>query len=127
MKREGKSFWQEVVFLTLLDDIATLLDDISVMGKVAAKKTAGVLGDDLSLNAQQVTGVRANRELPVVWGVAKGSFVNKVILVPLALLISAFIPLGDYAIVDVGRRVSLFRRGGEGTAQSGSAETQRGS
>ncbi|WP_434669637.1 DUF808 domain-containing protein [Klebsiella sp. B345] len=78
--------------LTLLDDIATLLDDISVMGKLAAKKTAGVLGDDLSLNAQQVSGVRANRELPVVWGVAKGSFLNKVILVPLALLISAFIP-----------------------------------
>ncbi len=76
--------------LALLDDIATLLDDISVMGKVAAKKTAGVLGDDLSLNAQQVTGVKANRELPVVWGVAKGSLLNKVILVPLALLISAF-------------------------------------
>lgn len=69
--------------LTLLDDIATLLDDISVMGKLAAKKTAGVLGDDLSLNAQQVSGVRANRELPVVWGVAKGSLINKVILVPL--------------------------------------------
>ncbi|MEB7537295.1 DUF808 domain-containing protein [Pantoea anthophila] len=78
--------------LTLLDDIATLLDDISVMGKVAAKKTAGVLGDDLSLNAQQVTGVKANRELPVVWGVAKGSFLNKLILVPLALVISAFAP-----------------------------------
>ncbi|WP_313686187.1 MULTISPECIES: DUF808 domain-containing protein [unclassified Pantoea] len=78
--------------LTLLDDIATLLDDISVMGKVAAKKTAGVLGDDLSLNAQQVTGVKANRELPVVWSVAKGSFINKLILVPLALLISAFAP-----------------------------------
>lgn len=78
--------------LTLLDDIATLLDDISVMGKVAAKKTAGVLGDDLSLNAQQVTGVKANRELPVVWGVAKGSFLNKLILVPLALIISAFAP-----------------------------------
>lgn len=78
--------------LALLDDIATLLDDISVMGKVAAKKTAGVLGDDLSLNAQQVTGVKANRELPVVWGVAKGSLLNKVILVPLALLISAFVP-----------------------------------
>ena len=78
--------------LTLLDDIATLLDDISVMGKVAAKKTVGVLGDDLSLNAQQVTGVKANRELPVVWGVAKGSFLNKLILVPLALLISAFAP-----------------------------------
>lgn len=78
--------------LTLLDDITTLLDDISVMGKVAAKKTAGVLGDDLSLNAQQVTGVKANRELPVVWGVAKGSFINKLILVPLALIISAFAP-----------------------------------
>jgi uncharacterized protein len=78
--------------LTLLDDIATLLDDISVMGKVAAKKTAGVLGDDLSLNAQQVTGVKANRELPVVWSVAKGSFINKLILVPLALVISAFVP-----------------------------------
>jgi len=78
--------------LTLLDDIATLLDDISVMGKVAAKKTAGVLGDDLSLNAQQVTGVKANRELPVVWGVAKGSFLNKLFLVPLALIISAFAP-----------------------------------
>lgn len=78
--------------LALLDDIATLLDDISVMGKVAAKKTAGVLGDDLSLNAQQVTGVKANRELPVVWGVAKGSLLNKVILVPLALIISAYAP-----------------------------------
>lgn len=76
----------------LLDDISTLLDDVSVMGKVAAKKTAGVLGDDLSLNAQQVSGVKANRELPVVWGVAKGSLLNKVILVPLALLISAFAP-----------------------------------
>ena len=89
--------------LTLLDDIATLLDDISVMGKLAAK-TAGVLGDDLSLNAQQVSGVRANRELPVVWGVAKGSFINKVILVPLALLISAFIP-GHYAPADDWRGV----------------------
>lgn len=78
--------------LTLLDDIATLLDDISVMGKVAAKKTVGVLGDDLSLNAQQVTGLKANRELPVVWGVAKGSFLNKLILVPVALVISAFAP-----------------------------------
>jgi len=78
--------------LTLLDDIATLMDDISIMGKVAAKKTVGVLGDDLSLNAQQVSGVKANRELPVVWGVAKGSFLNKLILVPLALAISAWIP-----------------------------------
>lgn len=79
--------------LALIDDIATLLDDVSVMTKVAAKKTAGVLGDDLALNAQQVTGVKADRELPVVWAVAKGSFVNKAILVPAALLISAFVPI----------------------------------
>ncbi|MCQ4302902.1 DUF808 domain-containing protein [Stutzerimonas frequens] len=78
--------------LALIDDIATVLDDVSVMTKVAAKKTVGVLGDDLALNAQQVTGVKADRELPVVWAVAKGSFRNKAILVPAALLISAFIP-----------------------------------
>jgi len=78
--------------LALIDDIATVLDDVSVMTKVAAKKTAGVLGDDLALNAQQVTGVKADRELPVVWAVAKGSFRNKAILVPAALLISAFLP-----------------------------------
>ncbi|WP_445939968.1 DUF808 domain-containing protein [Pseudomonas sp.] len=78
--------------LTLLDDIAAVLDDVALMTKVAAKKTAGVLGDDLALNAQQVTGVRAERELPVVWAVAKGSFRNKLILVPAALLISAFAP-----------------------------------
>ncbi len=76
----------------LLDDITTLLDDVSAMTKVAAQKTAGVLGDDLALNAQQVSGVSADRELPVVWAVAKGSLVNKAILVPLALLISTFIP-----------------------------------
>ena len=76
----------------LLDDIATMLDDISLMTKVAAKKTAGVLGDDLALNAQQVSGVRAERELPIVWQVAKGSFRNKLILVPAALLISATVP-----------------------------------
>lgn len=78
--------------LTLIDDIATILDDVSVMTKVAAKKTAGVLGDDLALNAQQVSGVRAERELPIVWAVAKGSLLNKVILVPLALAISAIFP-----------------------------------
>jgi uncharacterized protein len=76
----------------LIDDIATILDDVSVLTKVAAKKTAGVLGDDLALNAQQVTGVKADRELPVVWAVAKGSLVNKAILVPAALAISAFAP-----------------------------------
>jgi uncharacterized protein len=78
--------------LALLDDIATILDDVAVLTKVATKKTAGVLGDDLALNAQQVAGVRADRELPVVWAVAKGSMVNKAILVPAALLISAFVP-----------------------------------
>lgn len=78
--------------LTLLDDIATVLDDVALMSKVAAKKTAGVLGDDLALNAQQVSGVAAEREIPVVWSVAKGSFRNKLILVPAALLISAFVP-----------------------------------
>ena len=78
--------------LTLLDDISTILDDVAAMSKVAAKKTAGVLGDDLALNAQQVTGVKADRELPVVWAVAKGSMVNKAILVPAALAISVFFP-----------------------------------
>jgi uncharacterized protein len=78
--------------LTLIDDIATLLDDVATMTKVAAGKTAGVLGDDLALNAQQVTGVRADRELPVVWAVALGSLRNKAILVPAALLISALLP-----------------------------------
>ncbi|WP_457970463.1 DUF808 domain-containing protein [Acinetobacter calcoaceticus] len=78
--------------LLLLDDIATILDDVALMSKMAAKKTAGVLGDDLALNAQQVTGVRSDRELPIVWKVAKGSFVNKLILVPLALLISVVAP-----------------------------------
>lgn len=78
--------------LALLDDIATLMDDIAVMSKVAAKKTAGVLGDDLALNADQVQGVKADRELPVVWAVAKGSLLNKVILVPAALIISHFVP-----------------------------------
>lgn len=94
--------------LTLLDDIATLLDDISVMGKIAAKKTAGVLGDDLSLNAQQVSGLRANRELPVVWQVAVGSFVNKLILVPLALVISAFAPWAITPLLMVGGAYLCF-------------------
>ncbi len=81
-----------ISLIALLDDIATILDDVAVMTKVAAKKTAGVLGDDLALNAEQVSGVRAERELPVVWAVAKGSAINKVILVPSALAISYFIP-----------------------------------
>lgn len=78
--------------LALIDDIATLLDDVAVMTKVAAKKTAGVLGDDLALNAEQVNGVRAERELPVVWAVGVGSLKNKAILVPAALAISALAP-----------------------------------
>lgn len=79
-------------FFALLDDIAALLDDISLMSKVAAKKTASVLSDDLAVNAEQVTGMKADRELPVVWAVFKGSLVNKAILVPCALLLSAFLP-----------------------------------
>lgn len=78
--------------LALLDDIATVLDDVGLMAKVAAKKTAGVLGDDLALNAEQVSGVRAQRELPVIWAVAKGSAINKLILVPIALVISVIAP-----------------------------------
>jgi predicted DNA repair protein MutK len=88
--------------LTLIDDIATILDDVSVMTKIAAKKTAGVLGDDLALNAQQVNGVNADRELPVIWAVAKGSMVNKVILVPLALAISAFAPWAVIPLLMLG-------------------------
>ena len=112
--------------LTLLDDIAAILDDVALMTKVAAKKsaviaddvsamtkvavnkTAGVLGDDLALNAQQVSGVRAEREIPVVWAVAKGSFVNKLILVPLALLISAFAPWAVTPLLMVGGAFLCF-------------------
>ena len=86
----------------LIDDIATILDDVAVMSKVAAKKTAGVLGDDLALNAEQVAGVKADRELPVVWAVAKGSFINKVILVPLALAISALAPWAVTPLLMIG-------------------------
>ncbi len=80
-------------FLTLLDDITTVLDDVAAMSKIAAKKTAGVLGDDLALNANQVNGVNPDRELPIVWAVAKGSLINKVILIPLALILSLFLPM----------------------------------
>lgn len=88
--------------LTLLDDIAAILDDVSIITKAAAKKTAGVLGDDLALNAQQVTGGRADRELPVVWAVAKGSAVNKAILVPAALAISVWLPWGITPLMMAG-------------------------
>ena len=94
--------------LALLDDIATILDDVALLTKVAAKKTAGVLGDDLALNAQQVSGVRAERELPVVWAVAKGSLVNKVILVPVALALSAFAPWAVTPVLMIGGAYLCF-------------------
>jgi predicted DNA repair protein MutK len=88
--------------LALIDDISTLLDDVAVLTKVAATKTTGVMGDDLALNAQQVAGVQVDRELPVVWAVAKGSFINKLILVPAALLISAFVPVAILPLMVIG-------------------------
>jgi uncharacterized protein len=88
--------------LALIDDIATILDDVATMTKVAVRKTAGVLGDDLALNAQQVAGVAPDRELPVVWRVMKGSFVNKLILVPAALAISAFAPWAVTPLLMIG-------------------------
>ena len=88
--------------LALLDDIASVLDDVALLTKVATKKTAGVLGDDLALNAQQVAGVNADRELPVVWAVAKGSLVNKAILVPAALAVSAFAPWAVTPLLMIG-------------------------
>jgi predicted DNA repair protein MutK len=94
--------------LVLLDDIAAVLDDVATMTKVAAKKTAGVLGDDLALNAQQVTGVNADRELPVVWAVARGSLLNKAILVPAALAIAAFAPWGITPLLMVGGAFLCF-------------------
>lgn len=94
--------------LALLDDIATVLDDVSILTKVAAKKTAGVLGDDLALNAQQVSGVKTERELPVVWAVCKGSFVNKAILVPAALAISALAPWAVTPLLMIGGAYLCF-------------------
>ncbi len=94
--------------LALIDDIALLLDDVALMTKVAAQKTAGVLGDDLALNAQQVAGVRAERELPVVWAVARGSMVNKAILVPLALLISTWAPWAVTPLLMLGGAYLCF-------------------
>lgn len=94
--------------LTLIDDIATILDDVAILTKVAAKKTAGVLGDDLALNAQQVSGVVTDRELPVVWAVAKGSAVNKVILVPVALGISVVAPWAVLPLLMIGGSYLCF-------------------
>jgi len=94
--------------LALIDDVASILDDVALLSKLAAKKTAGVLGDDLALNAQQVSGVRAERELPVVWAVAKGSLLNKAILVPAALAISAFAPWAVTPLLMVGGAYLCF-------------------
>ena len=94
--------------LALIDDIATILDDVALLTKVAAKKTAGVLGDDLALNAQQVAGVKAERELPVVWAVCMGSFLNKAILVPSALAISAFAPRAVTPLLMMGGAFLCF-------------------
>jgi predicted DNA repair protein MutK len=94
--------------LALIDDIATVLDDVATLSKVAVKKTAGVLGDDLALNAEQVTGVQVDRELPVVWAVAKGSAINKAILVPGALLISALFPWAIIPLLMLGGAFLCF-------------------
>ena len=94
--------------LMLIDDIATVLDDVAILSKVAAKKTAGVLGDDLALNAEQVSGVRAERELPVIWAVTKGSLLNKLILVPAALFISAVAPWAIMILLMIGGAYLCF-------------------
>ncbi len=118
--------------LLLLDDIASVLDDVATMTKVAAKKTAGVLGDDLALNAKQVTGVQPSRELAVVWGVAKGSAVNKAILVPAALVISGLIPWAIPLLLVIGGAFLCYEgaekilhaalhRGGHGGETGGNA------
>ena len=124
--------------LALLDDIASVLDDVAAFSKLAAKKTAGVLGDDLALNAQQVAGVQASRELPVIWAVARGSFVNKAVLVPAALVISAFAPVlvtpllmvgGTYLCFEGFEKVShrLLHRGtGDGEHAEDEAEQAEG-
>lgn len=95
-------------FFALFDDIASLLDDVAVLSKVAARQTTGVIGDDLALNAKQVAGVRAERELPVVWAVAKGSLLNKAILVPVALLLSAFLPWLVHPLLMIGGAYLCF-------------------
>ena len=89
-------------FFALLDDVASLLDDVAAMTKVATKKTAGVLGDDLALNANQLTGIRASRELPIIWAVSKGSLLNKAIIVPAAFLLSAFLPAAVPLVLMIG-------------------------
>lgn len=89
-------------FFALLDDIAAIMDDVAVMSKVAAKKTAGILGDDLAVNAEKASGFNSSRELPVLWAIAKGSFINKLIILPIAFLLSAFFPLAIIIILVLG-------------------------
>lgn len=89
-------------FFALLDDIAAIMDDVAVMSKIAAKKTAGILGDDLAVNAEKASGFVSSRELPVLWAIAKGSFVNKVIILPIAFLFSAFLPVAVIIILVLG-------------------------
>ncbi len=89
-------------FFALLDDIAALMDDVAVMGKVAAKKTAGILGDDLAVNAEKASGFMSSREIPVLWAIAKGSFLNKLIILPVAFLLSAFAPMAVTIILIIG-------------------------
>jgi len=89
-------------FFALLDDIATLMDDVAVMGKIAGKKTAGILGDDLAVNAEKASGFMSSREIPVLWAITKGSFINKLIILPLALLLSAFLPAAVNVVLVIG-------------------------
>ena len=89
-------------FFALLDDIAAIMDDVAVMSKIAAKKTAGILGDDLAVNAEKASGFASARELPVLWAIAKGSLLNKVIILPIAFLLSAFFPLAIIVILVLG-------------------------
>src|SRR6187402_90575 len=89
-------------FFVLLDDIAAIMDDVAVMSKVAAKKTAGILGDDLAVNAEKASGFISSRELPVLWAIGKGSFINKLIILPIAFLLSAFFPLAIIIILVLG-------------------------
>ena len=115
--------------LALLDDVASVLDDVALLTKAATRKTAGVLGDDLALNAQQVAGVSADRELPVVWAVARGSALNELILVPAALLISALAPWAIMPLMMIGGLVAAadrrYRRATVTAADPGAAATAR--
>ena len=99
-------------FFALLDDIAVLMDDVAVMGKIATKKTAGILGDDLAVNAEKASGFMASREIPVLWAITKGSFINKLIILPIAFLLSAFVPIAIPLIL-IGGALYLAYEGAE--------------